>query len=202
MGAYGKLPLAFEANRGQTDSRVRFLSHGRGYSLFLTPNEAVLALQTGRTQKPQRKANGSLHAIGSGGFTAPAVLRMQLVGSNATGGLRGVDELPGKSNYFIGNDPAHWRTSVPNYRKVAEDGVYPGINLVYYGTQRQLEYDFVIAPAADPRAIQLAFQGAGHLKVDSQGNLIASVRGGEVSFERPIAYQEALDGAKQQVLVR
>ena len=202
MGAYGKLPLAFEANRGQTDSRVRFLSHGSGYSLFLTPNEAVLALQTGRTQKPPWKANGSLHAIGSGGFAAPAVLRMQLVGSNATAGLMGVDELPGKSNYFIGNDPAHWRTNVPNYRKVAEDGVYPGINLVYYGTQRQLEYDFVVAPGADPRAIRLAFQGADHLRIDSQGNLIASVRGGEVSFERPIAYQEALDGAKQQVVVR
>ena len=116
--------------------------------------------------------------------------------------MMGMDELPGKSNYFIGNDPAKWRTNVPNYRKVAEHGVYPGIDLVYYGTQRQLEYDFVVAPGAEPRAIRLAFQGADHLRIDSQGNLIASVGGGEVSFERPIAYQETLDGAKQPVVAR
>jgi hypothetical protein len=202
VGAYGKLPLGFEPNQGQTDSRVRFLSHGGGYSLFLTPDEAVLALQTGPTQKPVPKADGSLHAPESGKSAPPAVLRMQLVGNNATARMMGVDELPGKSNYFIGNDSAQWRTNVPNYRKVAEQGVYPGINLVYYGTQRQLEYDFVIAPGADPRAIRLAFQGADRLRIDSQGNLIASVRGGEVSFDRPIAYQEALNGARQPVAVR
>jgi hypothetical protein len=202
IGAYGKLPLGFEANQGQTDSRVRFLSRGGGYSLFLTPNEAVLALQRGQTQKPVGKANGSKPAIQSRKFAAPAVLRMQLVGSNAAPGMMGMDELPGKSNYFIGNDPAKWRTNVPNYRKVAEHGVYPGIDLIYYGTQRQLEYDFVVAPGSEPRAIRLAFQGADHLRIDSQGNLIASVGGGEVSLRRPIAYQEALDGAKQPVVAR
>jgi len=202
VGAYGKLPLGFEPNQGQTDSRVRFLSRGGGYSLFLTPDGAVLALQTAPTQKPTPKADGSLHALESGKSAPPTVLRMQLVGSNATARMIGVDELPGKSNYFIGNDSAQWRTNVPNYRKVAEQGVYPGINLVYYGTQRQLEYDFVIAPEADPHAIRLAFQGADRLKIDSQGNLIASVRGGEVSFARPIAYQEARNGAKQPIAVQ
>ena len=202
LGAYGNLPLGFEANQGQTDSRVRFLSRGGGYSLFLTPSEAVLALQAGQTRKPEGKANGTKPAIQSRKFAAPAVLRMQLVGSNAAAGMIGMDELPGKSNYFIGNDPANWRTNVPNYRKVAEHGVYPGIDLVYYGTQRQLEYDFVVAPGADPHAIRLAFQGADHLRIDSQGNLIASVGGGEVSLHRPIAYQEALDGAQQPVVAR
>jgi hypothetical protein len=202
IGAYGKLPLGFEANQGQTDSRVRFLSRGGGYSLFLTPNEAVLALKRGQTQKPGRKPNGAKPAIESRKIAAPAVLRMQLVGSNARAGMMGVDELPGKSNYFIGNDPANWRTNVPNYRKVAEHGIYPGIDLIYYGTQRQLEYDFVVAPGSDPHAIRLAFQGADHLSIDSQGNLIASVGGGEVSWQRPVAYQEALDGAKQPVAAR
>ncbi len=201
-GAYGKLPLGFEANQGQTDSRVRFLSHGKGYSLFLTPNEAVLALQKGRTQKPERNAKGPQPASEGGKFAAPAVLRMHLRGSNVAADMVGSDELPGKSNYLIGNDPANWRSNVPNYRKVAEHGVYPGIDLVYYGTQRQLEYDFVVAPGADPRAIRLAFQGADRLRIDSQGNLIATVRGGEVSFQRPIAYQAAPDGAKQVVAAR
>ena len=202
LGAYGNLPLSFEANQGQTDSRVRFLSRGGGYSLFLTPNEAVLALQAGQTLKPEGKANGRKPAMQSWKFAAPTVLRMQLVGSNAAPGMMGMDELPGKTNYFIGNSPANWRTNVPNYRKVAEHGVYPGIDLVYYGTQRQLEYDFVVAPGSDPHAIRLAFQGADHLRIDSQGNLIASIGCGEVSLHRPIAYQETLDGAKQPVVAR
>jgi hypothetical protein len=197
--AYGKLPLSFEANQGQTDHRVRFLSHGSGYSLFLTPEEAVLTLQTGWTQKPGPKAEGLQPFVGGKKLAPPAILRMQLAGNNAKAGMVGLDELPGKSNYLIGNNPAKWRTGVPNYRKVAEDGVYTGINLVYYGTQRQLEYDFVVEPGADPRAIRLAFQGADHLRTDSQGNLIVSVKGGEVLFLRPIAYQTALDGAKQPV---
>ncbi len=202
LGAYGNLPLGFEANQGQTDSRVRFLSRGGGYSLFLTRDEAVLALKRGQTPKLGRKANGPQPAVESRDLAAPAVLRMRLVGSNATAGMVGMDELPGKSNYFIGKDPANWRTNVPNYRKVAEQEVYPGINLIYYGTQRQLEYDFVVAPGADPRAIRLAFQGTDHLRIDSQGNLIAGVTGGEVSFERPIAYQEAPNGSRQPVVVR
>jgi hypothetical protein len=197
--AYGKLPLSFEANQGQTDRRVRFLSHGSGYSLFLTPEEAVLTLQTGRTQKPGPKAQGLQPFVGGQKLAPPAILRMQLVGNNAKAGMVGLDELPGKSNYLIGNDPANWRTNVPNYRRVTEDGVYPGINLVYYGTQRQLEYDFVVEPGADPSAIRLAFQGADRLRIDSQGNLLVSVKGGEVSFLRPIAYQTALDGAKQPI---
>jgi hypothetical protein len=197
--AYGKLPLGFEANQGQTDRRVRFLSHGSGYSLFLTPEEAVLTLQTGRTLKPGPKAQGSQPFLGGKKLAPPAILRMQLAGNNVKAGMVGLDELPGTSNYLIGKDPANWRTGVPNYRKVAEDGVYSGINLIYYGTQRQLEYDFVVEPGADPRAIRLAFQGADRLRIDSQGNLLVTVKGGEVSFLRPIAYQTALYGAKEPV---
>jgi hypothetical protein len=200
LRTYGNLPLGFEANEGESDSRIRFLSRGGGYLLFLTPNEAVLTLKSGHAQKLERKAKGLLAA--SDKFVASDVLRMQLVGSNLAAGMIGVDELPGKSNYFIGNDPANWRTNIPNYRKVAEHGVYPGIDLVYYGTQRQLEYDFVVAPGADPHSIGLAFQGTNRLTIDPQGNLIASVSGGEVSFQRPIAYQEAPNGAKQPVAVR
>ena len=202
VASYGKLPLRFEPNQGQTDGRVRFLSRGSGYLLFLTPDEAVLTLESERSQQAGSTSKLPQTGLESGKPKPPAVLRMHLVGSNAQAGMVGTDALPGKSNYFLGNDPSQWRTNVPNYRKVAESGVYPGINLVYYGTQRQVEYDFVIAPGADPRAIRLAFQGADRLRIDSQGNLIASFRGGEVSFERPIAYQEALNGAKQPIAVQ
>jgi len=160
IGAYGRLPLGFEANQGQTDSRVRFLSRGSGYLLFLTPDEAVLALQSERSQQLGRTSKLSQIGLEIGKSKPPAVLRMQLLGSNAQAGMVGTDALPGKSNYFLGKDPSQWRANVPNYRKVAERAVYPGIDLIYYGTQSQLEYDFVVAPGADPHAIRLAVRGA------------------------------------------
>jgi len=202
IGAYGRLPLGFEANQGQTDSRVRFLSRGSGYLLFLTPDEAVLALESERSQQSSRTSKLPPTGFESGKPKPPVVLRMQLVGSNAQAGMVGTDALPGKSNYFLGRDPSQWRTNIPNYRKVAEHAVYPGIDLIYYGTQNQLEYDFVVAPGADPHAIRLAVRGAKELRIDSQGNLIASVGKGDVSFQRPVAYQEDSHGARQPVAAR
>jgi hypothetical protein len=202
IGAYGRLSLGFEANQGQTNSRVRFLSRGSGYQLFLTPDEAVLALESERSLEPGRTSKLPQIGLESGKPKPPAVLRMQLVGSNAQAGMVGTDALPGKSNYFLGKDPSQWRTNIPNYRKVAEHGVYPGIDLIYYGTQNQLEYDFVVAPGADPHAIRLAVRGAKKLRIDSQGNLIASVGKGDVSFQRPVAYQEDSHGARQHIAAR
>jgi len=178
--AYGHLPLSFEANQGQTDQRVRFLVRGNGYSLFLTANEAVLALRkkTGVTSQksvappasagvPQaanfplsfRSNAAELNANSAalnGERQAPGVLRMRLVGANAAAKVTGLEELPGKSNYFIGNDPGKWRTNVPNYAMVKYADVYPGVDLVYYGNKGQLEYDFVVEPGADPNFIRLA----------------------------------------------
>jgi hypothetical protein len=202
VAAYGKLPLGFEANQGQADSRVHFLSRGSGYLLYLTPDAAVLALESERPQLSGRTSKLPQPDLESGKPKSPAVLRMQLVGGNAQAGMVGTDALPGKSNYFLGNDPSQWRTNVPNYRKVAEHAVYPGIDLVYYGTQSQLEYDFVIAPGADPHAIRLAVEGAKKLRIDPQGNLIASVGKGEVSFQRPVAYQKDARGTRQPVAAR
>ena len=109
---YGKLPLSFEANRGQTDSRVKFLNRGRGYTLFLTPSEAVMALR--HPTKSQQTA-----------------LRIRLMGVNSASSLVGAEELPGKVNYFIGNDPKKWRTNIPTYAEVKHKGLYPGVDLVY-----------------------------------------------------------------------
>src|SRR5439155_26117035 len=118
------LPLGLEANQGQSASSVDFISRGPGYTIFLTSSEAVLRLR---------------HA------EADAVLRMKLVGARATPRAVPLERLPGNSNYFIGSDPGKWRVDVPNYSKVGYKGVYPGVDLVYYGNQRQLEYDFVVA---------------------------------------------------------
>jgi hypothetical protein len=213
--SYGKLPLSFEVNKGQTDSRVKFLSRGSGYSLFLTGDEAVLSLRKSNSNGKSQMANGvaqgfprprrdgahSSPAVLPGLFAGPeahengaafppyfrtptaeftdsapandcggkdlekpqglkgepcatqaadALLRMKLVGANPNPKFVGMEELPGKSNYFIGNDPQKWRTNVPNYAKVKYANVYPGVDLVYYGNQGQLEYDFVVQPGWDP----------------------------------------------------
>jgi uncharacterized repeat protein (TIGR03803 family) len=175
--AYGHLPLSFEANQGQTDQQVRFLARGRGYSLFLTGNEAVLTLKkSGRSVAPRAD---------------PAVLRMRLVGANAKANVAGLEELPGKSNYFIGNDPNKWRTNVPNYAKVKYESVYPGVDLVYYGNQGKLEYDFVVQPGADPRQIALDV-GTGP-RIDGNGDLVVGADGGEVTLQKPVLYQPARD---------
>ena len=197
---YAQLPMAFEPNVGQSNGQAKFLARGNGYALFLAPTEAELVL---------RKPSNSKSVIGPAteptepngapaGSEATGVLRMQLVGTNTPSRFAALGELPGKSNYLIGNKPADWHVNVPNYRRVAERGVYRGIDLVYYGTQRQLEYDFVVRPGADPRAIRLTIEGQKKLRVDAHGELVASVEGGEVRLKKPVAYQEA-DGGKQTV---
>jgi len=165
--AYGKLPLSFEANRGQTDAKAKFLSRGSGYSLFLTPTEAVLTLTKAKDQPAavgnpgEGKAEPEKMALKKApSIPATDVVRIQMLGANPTPRITGLNELPGKSNYFTGNDPKKWRTNVPSYAKVRYDEVYPGIDLVYYGNQRQLEYDFVVAPGADPKAIAFDIVGA------------------------------------------
>ena len=275
---YGKLPLSFEANAGQTDARVKFLSRGRGYALFLTAdgavlslrktpvvaptfrsarpgmpspsraedaglkpgatgNEGVLALQgnvaqhppfgaaalpspsssrsrvsgTNRTasddlEKPRDRRTGpALPVSVRDGEETSTALRMRLVGANASAKVTGADELPGKSNYFTGNDPKKWRTNVPTYAKVRYQNVYPGVDLVYYGSQGgQLEYDFVVAPGADPSAIVLGVAAglSRHrsgknggvkppLQIAADGDLVVNTSGGEVRFNKPVLYQPA-----------
>jgi hypothetical protein len=137
-------------------------------------------------------------AEGGGEQAQSAVLRMGLVGAARKPLVSGLEELPGKANYFIGNDPAKWRTNVPTYAKVHYREVYPGIDLVYYGNQRSLEYDFVVAPGADPRKIALSFKGAERLEIDAQGDLVLHTMGGIIRQHKPVIYQE-VDGVRQEV---
>ncbi|PYL10689.1 MAG: hypothetical protein DME33_00055, partial [Verrucomicrobia bacterium] len=183
---YGKLPLSFEANAGQTDAKVKFLSRGSGYSLFLTDSEAVLTL----TKNSKSTALAAKNAASSPKpNTQSAVVRMKLVGANPRTSVAGRDELPGNVNYFIGNDPTKWRTNVPTYAKVDFKDVYPGIDLTYYGHQRRLEYDFVVAPGADPSAIRMRIAGAQNILVDDDGQLIVQTKAGELRWNKPVIYQ-------------
>ena len=196
---YGKLPLTFESNEGQSDKQVKFLSRGQGYTLFLTRDEAVMSLR----RAPHRQADrDTLLALKPSDFKPTnensAVLRMKLLGVNPDAVVSGSDQQEGKSNYFIGNDQSQWRTDVSNYSQVRYRDAYPGIDLVYYGNQQQLEYDFVVAPGADPRTIKLdvysqsAVSGkrtSAPLSIASNGDLLVPTRDGEVRFHKPIAYQ-------------
>ena len=175
--AYAQLPLTFEANRGQTDRTVKFLVRGSGSALFLTSTEGVMVV-TGRGTE--------------------AVVRMSLVGGNLAPDVEGIEQLAGTVNYFIGNDPVKWRTNVPTYAKVQYKRVYPGIDLVYYGSQRNLEYDFIVDPGADPGRIVLSFRGADRLELDAHGDLVLHTAVGAIHQRRPFIYQH-VDGARQEV---
>src|SRR2546422_119010 len=193
---YGRLPLHFEANLGQTRQDVRFLARGPGYSLFLTAGEAVLVL-TKPNPDAKRDAHGTPERRNTQARATPVVVRMSLVGAAPKPRVSGLDELPGKANYFVGSDPAKWRTNVPTYAKVHYQDVYPGIDLVYYGNQRQLEYDFVVAPGADPERIVLGFEGAERLEINAEGELVLHAAGGAIRQRVPVIYQE-IEGVRTE----
>ena len=197
---YGKLQLSFEANQGQSDPQVKFLSRGNGYSLFLTDSSAVLALtkQEASNAKPGRAVGKGPQASSLPQARKTDVVRMSLAGASPGIHVAGVDQLPGRANYFIGNDPAKWHSGVPTYSKVQYTGVYPGVNLIYYGNQRQLEYDFVVAPAADSKSIRLRFAGVEKLKLTADGGLAILAKSGEIAFHKPVIYQ-LKDGQREPV---
>jgi len=189
---YGKLPLSFEANQGQTDGRVKFLSRGRGYRLFLTSSEAVLALHHSKSEAQNSKGqiNDPRFLGVDPKSQSLSVLRLKLLGANPAIDVTGLEELPGKSNYFIGNDPKAWRTDVPNFAKVRYEDVYPGVDLIYYGNQGQLEYDWVVGPGADLDAIRFSIGGGHQFRLSSQGDLVILTGDGEVRFQKPVVYQQ------------
>ena len=196
---YGKLPLSFEANHGQSNSQVRFLSRTGGYSLFLTSDELVLRWR-GETNTREAKIAGTTHGLQSS-IAAPkagGVLRMKLRNANPAAKITGLDELDATANYFIGNDPAKWYRNVPTYAKVKYEGIYPGIDLVYYGNQRQLEYDFIVAPGAEPRRIAFDVRGAKRIHRNEHGELVLKMGDGEIRWQKPVAYQEK-NGTRQEI---
>ena len=200
LAAYGQMPLGFEANDGQTASPVKFTARGSGYSLFLTGNEAVLSLRDeGRGMRDAKGTPSASHPSPCIPYpSAAAVLRMKLLGAKHAAVVTGARKLAGVSNYFIGHDPRHWRTGVARYGQVRYAGIYAGVDLVYYGNQRQLEYDFVVAPGADPHQIHLGFSGARRAQVDPCGNLVLHLKDSTVQWHKPIIYQN-INGERKPV---
>jgi hypothetical protein len=176
--AYARLPLQFEANRGQADEQVKFLSRGGEHALLLAPSETVLAL--GRRGEHQ------------------TIVRTRFVGSDPRAAIAGEQELAGKVNYLIGTDPGKWRTNIATYARVRYEALYPGIDLVFHGRGGTLEYDFVVAPGADPALIALRIDGAARLKLSPSGDLVIDTPNGALRYRKPFIYQER-NGVKQQV---
>jgi hypothetical protein len=177
--SYGKLPLSFEPNQGQAGAAVKFLSKGHGYTLLLTGNEAILAL------KNSSQAQNS-------------VVHMKLTGADTSALISGTEPLPGKANYLIGNNPQNWHTNVPTYSRVQYHGVYPGVDLVYYGNQQQLEYDFVVSPGADPKTIALDFSSS-PISIDGNGDLLVEAGARNLRFHKPVVYQTDAQGTKRYI---
>ncbi|MDO8631355.1 MAG: SBBP repeat-containing protein [Phycisphaerales bacterium] len=173
LAAYANLPLFFEKNIGQTDAAVKFFARADGYSLFLTATEAVMVLPPAKAAKTK----------------AGVVVRMKLKGADAKAPVRGQDILPGRTSYMRGNDRSKWQIGVEQYAKVKFSSVYPGIDVIYYGKQGQVEHDFIVAPGANPGRILVGFEGARGLRLDARGNLVLRVEGGEVAYSAPTLYQ-------------
>jgi len=206
----GQLPLSFEMNHGQFDPQVRFASRGAGLKAFLTQSEAVFVLRKpGSNSAAPAKPPGPLNAAQAKQLreeraaqraASKAVVRMSLVGANAAPSVSGLEELPGKINYFRGSNDKKWITGVPTFRRVSFAAVYPGIDLVYYGKGSQLEYDLVVGPGANPNQIAFNFDGAERLEVDAMtGALIVHAAGGaQMRQAKPLIYQE-LNGSRRAV---
>ena len=173
LAAYGKLPLAFIANAGQTDARVRYSAQGAGFSVFLTRREAMLALQ--RPGK-QRRGRG-------------VALALRFLGSNRNVAIRGERPGPGRVNYLLGNDPAKWRTGLRTYERVVYRNLWPGVDMVFAGQNGKLKYEFLVRPGARVRDIRLAYRGAKRLSLDRQGNLRIDTSLGVLTDTRPLSYQ-------------
>jgi hypothetical protein len=167
------VPLNFEANAGQAPRDVQYLAHGPAYTIGLTGEGAWLSLASGVARPSQ----------------ASATIRLAVQGSRAAVAPVAEEPLPGRVNYFIGNDPSKWLKGVETYGKVRYPNVYPGVDLVYYGANGRLEYDFSVAPGAKTAPIRLAFTGAERLRIDDHGDLQIRIDGREITFKRPVAYQ-------------
>ena len=194
--SYGKLPLSFEVNQGQTDEQVKFLSRSSGHSVFLTSGEIVTTMRKPsvdeQSVKPEQVETQKQETV------IDSVLRMKFVGGNSQPAIAGMDELPGKVNYFTGNDSTKWHSAIPTYGKVKYTEVYPDIDAVFYGNQRNLEFDFIVSPGADPKKIELAFDNAAKIEVSEKGELVLNIADEQMNLKEPIIYQE-IEGKRQSI---
>ncbi len=208
--SYGELPLGFEANRGQWSGQVRFVARGAGYTVFLSRSEAVLVLRKRRKARNSRREGRYAQsenvkskirnpkpdpALDGEGAASPdsSVVRLSFPNANPRARVIGLAELPGKTHYLTGRNRRNWRTGIPAYAAVKYEGVFPGVDLIFYGRQRQLEFDFFAAPGADVSAIRFGVEAADSsgVRVDATGDLAVTTEGGEIRFRKPLVYQLA-----------
>jgi hypothetical protein len=187
-----RLPLAFESNQGQADPRVRYLAHGEGYTLLLTASDVLFALNP--LASTRARSNHGLIEKKSPTLPVPredepAVIRMQFLEVNRKAAITAKNPLPGRSNYFVGDNPERWQTNVPQYARVSYEELYPGVSLAFHGEQRQVEFDFIVSAGADPAAIRFGISNASNAVTDDAGNLVLSSMAGEVTLHKPVAYQ-------------
>ncbi|MEA2452317.1 MAG: hypothetical protein QOG04_1027 [Actinomycetota bacterium] len=165
---YGNLPISFEPNVGQAPGRYDFVARGQGFGMAINATGATLALGTKKAQD---------------------LVRLELLGVSSSGPARALESLPGKVNYFIGNDSAKWRSGVPTFARVSYSDILPGIDVTYYGTNEgTLEYDFVVAPHADPGNIRVGFSGAKDVALRG-GSLVITTDSGAITQQAPVLYQ-------------
>jgi hypothetical protein len=185
LAAYGKLPLAFTANAGQSDARVRYSAQGAGFAVFLTRREAMLALDR----------------LGTKGKRNGAALALRFLGANPNVAIGGERPGTGRVNYLLGNDPAKWRTGLRTYERVVYRGLWPGVDLAFHGQSGKLKYEFLVRPGARVSEIRLAYRGAKRLSLDSAGNLLVRTPARVLTDTRPLSYQ-LIDGKRVAVASR
>jgi len=202
MKQYGTLPLSFEPLGGRKNAAETFVAHESGSTLLVSSTEAVFSMARVSAEGRTTSHKGS---SGPRQMDAPLcdVVRMNLISANQRSRVveRTAFELPGRVNRFVGDKPSVWQTDVPTYSRVRYSEVYPGIDLIYYGNRRQLEYDFVVAPGADPQLIHMAYNGITGIYIDNDGSLNLQTASGHIKQEKPIVYQ-MINQARKQVAGR
>jgi photosystem II stability/assembly factor-like uncharacterized protein len=180
------LPLSFEQNAGQVDEQLKFFCRNKAYNIGFTTRQTTINFTS------SSKDNNAQQS---------ATLKMKFINSNPASNLTGVEKLETKSNYFRGNNPKDWHTNVANFASLKYENLYNGIDAIFYGNQQNVEYDFVVAPQADAKLIQLSFEGAQGIRIDQQGDLILQTSAGEMRQHKPFAYQE-VEGQRKEVICK
>ncbi|HJZ67087.1 MAG TPA: SBBP repeat-containing protein [Blastocatellia bacterium] len=197
-----KLPLRFEENQASQRAGLKFIARGTGVDFGIMPTAVVTRLHSVKQSPKTARIEGMTNENHESSSVEPcrrrALLRMQLVGGNRCGRVIGEGRLATRSNYFIGNDPRRWRTDVRNYERVRVEQVYRGIDVIYYGSGKQLEYDFKVAPGASFRSIALRFAGARRLCLRKSGELVIATAAGEIRQHKPVAYQ-VIDNTQREI---
>jgi hypothetical protein len=207
---YAALPLAFEANQGQIDPQVKYMARGSGYKLYLASSEAIFTvhkqggdsevrrMMMDRIIGPSKVKSMLRRRAQQNSKGAVAAVHMHMLGANPEARLAAEEPQAGRVNYFIGRDPSQWHSDIPLFGQVSYRSLYPGIDLAFHGSGKQLEFDYLVSPGADAKAIALGFQGAQQMSTNDTGDLVLTTVAGPIEIHRPVAYQEK-DGVRQNV---